>query len=177
VKLSNLLNRLLFAIALALLNSCSSRVNNLNNDFFVTSKQEPSISGNGRNIAMIIDINGRKTVQLLRLNDKKKLSLRKLKRYQPHSSPSLSWNARYIAVLAQRGGKRIAIIEDRKKGSIHYFALPYQRVPSRLSLSPNGTQLALQVSDKGKWQIFTYDLSKIIEPDLFIGIDSKSGYR
>ena len=167
----------MFVVALVFLNSCSSRVDNLNKDFFVTSKQEPSISGNGRNLAMIIDINGRKTVQLLRLNDQKKLSLRKLKRYQPHSSPSLSWNARYIAVLAQRGGKRIAIIEDRKKGTIHYFSLPYQTVPSRLSLSPDGTQLALQVSDKGKWQIFTYDISKTIEPDLFIGIGSSTGNR
>ena len=71
------------------------------------------MSGNGEKLAFIVDYQGRPSVELRDLRNGNVLPLRHLSRNQPHSSPSLSWNGRYIAVIAQRGAKRLIIIEDR----------------------------------------------------------------
>ena len=46
-------------------------------------------------------------------------ALPQLKRHQPHSSPSLSWNGRYIALITQHGRRRMAVIADRLNGRLH----------------------------------------------------------
>jgi len=100
--------------------------------------------------------------------------LRHLSRNQPHSSPSLSWNGRYIAVIAQRGNRRLAIIEDRLTGRSHKLPIPGERTPVRLSLAPDGSQLALQVAEKGKWRVELFDLRDKIEPDQPSGRNSSA---
>ena len=97
--------------------------------------------------------------------------MRHLSQYQPHSSPSLSWNARYLAVLAQLGNRRIAIIEDRVTGRMHRLSIPGKRTPIRISLSPDARQLAIQVAAKGQWRIHLYDLRGTIEPDNPMGLN------
>ncbi len=118
---------------------------------------------------MIIDQRGRQSVQLKEIRTGRILPLRYFSRHQPHSSPSLSWNGRYLAVITQRGNRRLAIIEDRLNGRIHHFPIPGERDPIRLSLSPYAAFLALQVAYKGKWQVEVFDLSKTLEPDLPAG--------
>ena len=66
-------------------------------------QQEPALSGDGSKLAVIVDQRGRPTVQLRNLRGGDRLPLRHLNRQQPHSSPSLSWNGRYLAVIIQRG--------------------------------------------------------------------------
>ena len=129
------------------------------------SQIEPALSGDGQKLAIIIDKKGRPTVQLREISNGEILSLRHLSRFQPHSSPSLSWNGRYLAVIAQKGARRIVIIEDRLTGRRHNLPLPGERIPIRLSLSPDGTKLALQIAQEGKWSVELFDLTKRIEPD------------
>ena len=123
------------------------------------------MSGNGEKLALIVDYQGRASVQLRDLRNGNILPLRHLSRNQPHSSPALSWNGRYIAVIAQRQSRRLVIIEDRLTGRSHYLQIPRERIPLRLSLSPDASQIAIQHADKGKWRIELFDLSKKIEPD------------
>jgi len=148
------------------LTSCSPRVQRLSDGLTSLSQQDPAVSGDGSKLALIVDKNGRPSVQLRDIRNSKTLPLRYLSRHQPHSSPSLSWNGRYLAVIVQRGTKRVAIVEDRISGKIHRINIPGDRLPLRLSLAPDGGQLALQYSEQGKWRIKLFDLSKIIEPDL-----------
>ena len=90
-----------------------AKVERLPGRLISTSQQEPALSGDGEKLALIIDQNGRPTVQLRELRSGKIIPLRSLSRHQPHSSPSLSWNGRYLAVITQRNNLRLAIILDR----------------------------------------------------------------
>ena len=150
--------------------SCTQKIERLQGQFSSRNQQDPALSGNGEKLALIVDYNGRPSVQLRDLRNGKLLPLRHLSRNQPHSSPSLSWNARYIAVIAQRGTRRLVIIEDRLTGRSHQLPIPGQRIPVRLSLAPDGSQLALQVADKGKWRIEIFDLRQKLELDKPSGV-------
>ena len=145
--------------------SCTGRVERIQGQFQTRNQQDPSLSANGEKLAFIVDYNGRPSVQLRDLRNGNILPLRHLSRNQPHSSPSLSWNARYVAVIAQRGNRRLAIIEDRLTGRSHQLPIPGERTPVRLSLAPDGRQLALQVAERGQWRVELFDLSQKIEPD------------
>ena len=157
--------KFVFFIGCICLCSCTGRVERIQGQFATRNQQDPALSGNGEKLAFIVDYNGKPSVQLRDLRSGNSLPLRHLSRNQPHSSPSLSWNARYVAVIAQRGNRRLAIIEDRLTGRSHQLPIPGERTPVRLSLAPDGRQLALQVAERGKWRIELFDLSKTIEPD------------
>ena len=145
--------------------SCTGRVQRIKGQFEQRNQQDPALSGNGEKLAFIVNYNGRPSVQLRDLRNGNLLPLRHLSRNQPHSSPSLSWNARYVAVIGQRGNRRLAIIEDRLTGRSHQLPIPGERIPIRLSLAPDGRQLALQVAERGQWRVELFDLSQKIEPD------------
>ena len=149
--------------------SCTQKVTRLQTQFASNNQLDPALSGNGEKLALIVDYQGRPSVQLRDLRNGNVLPLRHLSRNQPHSSPSLSWNGRYIAVIGQRGSRRMVIIEDRLTGRSHQLPIPGDRIPVRLSLAPDATQLALQLTDKGKWRIELFDLREKIEPDQPIG--------
>ena len=150
---------------------CVGKGDRIQGQFATRNQQDPALSANGEILALIVDYKGRPSLQLRDLRNGKILPLRHLSRNQPHSSPSLSWNGRYVAVIAQRGKRRLAIIEDRLTGRSHHFAIPGERIPVRLSLAPDASQLALQVAEKGKWRIQIFDLSQKIEPDQPSGIN------
>ena len=134
------------------------------------NQQDPALSGNGLLLAVISELRGRPTVQLRDLSTGSILQLPQLKRHQPHSSPSLSWNGRYLALISQRGQRRLAVIADRLTGRVHQLPLPGSRDPIRLSLSPDATQLALQVASQGQWRVELLDLSDLLEADRPAGL-------
>ena len=129
------------------------------------SQEDPALSGDGRLLAVISPLRGRPTVQLRSLADGRLMPLPSLKRHQPHSSPSLSWNGRYLALITQRGQRRLAVVADRLTGRLHPLPLPGGRDPVKLSLAPDGRQLALQVADQGQWRVELLDLSSMLEAD------------
>ena len=138
----------------------------LQSQFVSRNQQDPALSANGEKLALIIEYQGRPTVEVRDLRNGNTLPLRHLSRNQPHSSPSLSWNGRYIAVIAQhRGNRRLALIEDRLTGEIHQLFIPGDLVPIRLTLAPDAGKIALQVANQGKWRVELFDLSQILEPD------------
>lgn len=118
---------------------------------------------------MVIERRGRPSVQLRTVQAGRILDLPQLNRHQPHSSPALSWNGRYLAVITQRGQRRLAVILDRLTGRIHPLPLPGGRDPLRLSLAPDARQIALQVADQGQWRVEVLDLSARLEPDRAAG--------
>ena len=117
---------------------------------------------------MISELRGRPTV-LLRNENGSIQPVPQLRSHQPHSSPSLSWNGRYLALITQRGQRRLAIVLDRLNGRLHPLPLPGGRDPIRLSLAPDARKLALQVADQGQWRVEVLDLSEMLEPDRAAG--------
>ena len=147
---------------------CSARVNRSSSGWINRNQEDPALSGDGRLLAVITDLQGRPTVQL-RDADGGLRALPQLRRHQPHSSPSLSWNGRYLALITQRGQRRLAVVLDRLNGRLHPLPLPGGRDPIRLSLAPDARRLALQVADQGQWRVELLDLSELLEPDRAAG--------
>jgi hypothetical protein len=139
------------------------------------SRQDPSLSGDGRLLASLVERDGRTSVLLQERGSGRVLPLRHLNRRQPHASPSLSWNGRYLALLVQQGPRRLAVIEDRATGRLHPLPLPGGREPQRLSLAPDARRLAVQVVDWGQWRVEVLDLSGLLEPDLPPGLPVGGG--
>ncbi len=148
--------------------SCALNVQRIpNNDFSKSiSQQQPALSGDGKILAFIIEHIGKPTVQLRNLRSGQVSFLRHLYRYQPHSSPALSWSGRYLAIIIRQGRQFFILIDDRALGKIHKLNIPVRRLPKVLSLSPAANKLALQFSKRGKNKIEVYDISRIIEPDI-----------
>jgi len=149
-----------------LLIGCNPRVDNVKTGFLNLNQYDPNLSGDGKSLALIVDQNGRPTIQLREVVSGNLLSLRYLSRNQPHSSPSLSWSGRYVAVITQRRNRRIVVIEDRVQGKLHQISLPHAISPIRISLSSDARQIAIQVFDKGKKRVMLFALKSIIEPDI-----------
>jgi hypothetical protein len=93
------------------------------------------------------------------------LPLPQLERLQPHRSPSLSWNGRYLALLVQQGARRMAVILDRATGRLHRLALPGDQDPAALSLSPEGRRIAIELVRNGRSRVQVLDLASLLEPD------------
>jgi Tol biopolymer transport system component len=137
-------------------------------------RREPALSGDGRLLASIVDNSGRSSVLLQEQPSGRVLRLRHLRGHLPHSSPSLSWNGRYLALLLQQGGRSVAAIEDRLSGRLHRLPAPSGARVERLSLSPDGQTLALQVLQGGQQRVQLFDLSGLLEPDRPSGLRSSN---
>ena len=105
------------------------------------------------------------------------LPLRHFQGHEPHGSPSLSWNGRYVAAVLQQGPQRVAVIEDRANGNLLRLPVPGGVMPLRLSLSPDGRRLALQILEAGQSRVQLFDLSGQLEPDLPGGLLLQGGGR
>ena len=101
-------------------------------------------------LASVVRREGRDTLLLQEQPSGRVLPLRHLQRQQPHRSPSLSWNGRYVALLVQQGPQRRAVIEDRATGRLHRLPLPGELVPESLSLAPDGRRIAIALEGGGR---------------------------
>lgn len=137
-------------------------------------RRDPALSGNGRLLASIVDLNGRSSVVLQEQTTGRLLPLRHLRGHQPHRSPSLSWNGRYLALLVHQGDRPVAAIEDRLSGQLLRLPPPPGAVLERLSLSPDGQQLALQLVQGGQQRVQLLALSGLLEPDRAAGMRSSN---
>ena len=123
----------------------------------------------------MVERNGRATLLLQEQPSGSVVHLRHFQNHQPHSSPSLSWNGRYVAALVQQGGRRLPLIEDRATGALHRLPLPLDQTPVRLSLAPEARRLAVQVAQGGSWRVQLFELSGLLEPDLPGGVAVQGG--
>lgn len=129
------------------------------------TRLEPALSGDGRLLASLLEQDGRTSVVLQERQSGRLLPLAHLQRNQPHRSPSLSWNGRYLALITQQGDGRLAVLEDRATGQLHPLPLPAGLEPQRLSLSPDATRLAIEVTVDGLSRVMVFDLTQRFEPD------------
>jgi hypothetical protein len=129
------------------------------------NRLDPALSGNGRYLASVLESGGRARLVLQEQPGGAVVPLRHWRGREPHSSPALSWNGRYVAGLVQQGPQRLALLEDRLTGRLLRLRLPGQGSPTRLSLAPDATSLAVQLVQQGQWRVEVLDLSGVLEPD------------
>jgi Tol biopolymer transport system component len=161
----------LLALAVTLAGGCAARTVSDREG----GRQDPALSGNGRFLASVVSRGGRATVLLQEQPGGRTIPLPRLRRHQPHASPSLSWNGRYLALLIQQGSSRLPVIQDRLTGRLHRLPRPGGRETERLSLSPDGQRLALQVVRAGRSRVEVLDLRPLLEPDRPAGRISPGG--
>lgn len=129
------------------------------------NRLDPALSGDGRLLTSVQEQDGESRLILQQLPDGGRRPLR-LRRRRPHSSPSLSWNGRYLAVLVQEGPQRRVVIEDRLRGRLLRLPLPPGSQPERLSLASDGSRLAVELLRNGRRGVELFDLRGLLEPDL-----------
>ncbi|WP_225322944.1 hypothetical protein [Synechococcus sp. RSCCF101] len=112
-----------------------------------------------------MDLQGRPSVALQDLDQGRRVPLPLLRRHRPHSSPSLSWNGRYLALITQQGRGRLALVHDRRTRRLHPLRLPPAHEPVSLSLAPDAGSVALQTLHRGRFSVLLLDLSTLLEPD------------
>lgn len=139
------------------------------------TRLEPALSGDGRFLASLLEQDGRSTVVLQERSTGRLLPLAHLQGNQPHRSPSLSWNGRYLALIIQQGDHALAVLEDRATGQLHQLPLPGTLQVQRLSLSPEASRLAMEVTEGGRQRVLLFDLSGRFEPDLAPGQSLRGG--
>ena len=151
-------------LVLVLLAGCSQRYTAPG----LGDQEDPALSGNGRLLVSVVDRGGRRSLRLVERSTGRELPLPGLRQGQPHRSPSLSWTGRYLAFIRQRGTRPEAVLLDRLSGRLQPLALPNDRLPERLSLAPDGQQLAVQVLRRGQLDLELFRLPAL-EPDLPAG--------
>lgn len=130
------------------------------------TRLEPALSGDGRLLASLLEQDGRRHVVLQERLSGRLLPMGQLQRNAPHHSPSLSWNGRYLALISQQGDRRLAVIADRVTGQLHPLPLPAGQEVQRLSLAPDASRLAMEVSSGGLSRVLLFELRSRLEPDL-----------
>jgi hypothetical protein len=123
----------------------------------------------------VAERDGRATLELQDLTSGRPVPLRHFRGHTPHSSPSLSWNGRYVAAIVQLGPRRQAVIEDRATGSLQRLPLPGGAEPLGLSLAPDARTLVVALPEGGRQRLRLLDLTGLLEPDLAPGQALRGG--
>lgn len=139
------------------------------------NREDPALSGQGRVLASVMARGGRPSVVLQEQPSGRLLPLGPLNRWTPHRSPSLSRNGRYLALLVRQGQRSLPLVWDRASGQLHRLPLPPGQEAERLSLSPDGRSLAIEVWRDGRSSLRLFDLSGLLEPDLPAGLRVQGG--
>ncbi|MFM7315190.1 MAG: Tol biopolymer transporter periplasmic protein [Cyanobium sp.] len=139
------------------------------------NREDPALSSQGRVLASLLPRAGQQTVLLQEQPSGRLLPMGPLNRGTPHRSPSLSRNGRYLAVLLRQGERSLPVIWDRASGQLHRLPLPAGLEAERLSLSPDGRTLAIEVWQEGRSSVRLFALSGLLEPDLPAGLAIEGG--
>lgn len=139
------------------------------------NREDPALSSQGRILASVMPRGGRPSVVLQEQPSGRLLPMGPLNRWTPHRSPSLSRNGRYLALLVQHGERSLPVIWDRASGQLHRLPLQPDQEAVRLSLSPEGRRLAIEVWREGRARVRLFDLSGLLEPDLPGGLRVQGG--
>ena len=139
------------------------------------NREDPALSGQGRILASVMPRGGRPTVVLQEQPSGRLLPMGPLNRWTPHRSPSLSRNGRYLALLVRQGQRALPVVWDRASGQLHRLPLPPGQEAERLSLSPEGRTLAIEIWREGRSSLRLFDLSGLLEPDLPGGLRVSGG--
>ncbi|MGK7944149.1 MAG: biopolymer transporter Tol [Microcystaceae cyanobacterium] len=129
--------------------------------------EQPTLSGNGRWLAMVSNRNGSSEIFLYDLRFEKFEALSGVNRSDAVvESPSLSQTGRYLVYIASLQGRPQIVLYDRvtKRGDI---LLPnYRNWVRNPQISPDGRYIVFETARRGQWDIEVLDRGDRIELDI-----------
>lgn len=163
---------LLVILIVTLISSCStnnvqplsSPLNSRYND------EQPSLSGDGRWLAMVSNRNGRREILLYDLQQQSFVDLPGLN-FQGTitDSPSLSRTGRYLVYISSIQGRPDIFIYDRAIKRSQLLTRGYRSWLRNPKISPDGRYIVFETSRRGQWDIEVLDLGPAMELDIVDG--------
>lgn len=132
--------------------------------------QQPSLSGNGRYLALVSNRNGRHQVLLYDLSREQFVPLSGLNSENTLSeSPSLSRTGRYLVYLVSRQGRPQIALYDRIIEETEILTDSYRHWIRNPDISLDGRYIVFETARRGQWDIEVLDRGPNVEPDIVDG--------
>jgi Tol biopolymer transport system component len=132
--------------------------------------QQPTLSGDGRWLAMVSNRNGRREILLYDLQEQSFVDLPGLN-YQGAiaDSPSLSYTGRYVVYISSIQGRPDIFIYDRALKRSQLLTRSYRSWLRNPRISPDGRYIVFETSRRGQWDVEVLDLGPNLELDIVDG--------
>lgn len=146
----------------------SSVSNSLNSRY---NDEQPSLSGDGRWLAMVSNPNGRREILLYDLQRQTFEPLPGLNIGNAIAdSPSLSRTGRYIVYISSIQGRPDIVLYDRATKQSQLITQGYRSWIRNPKISPDGRYIVFETAKRGQWDIEVIDLGVSVEVDLVDGV-------
>ncbi len=160
---------IVFSLLMGVLTACGDTNNtlipvSLNSRF---NDEEPTLSGNGRFLALVSSRNGSSEITLYDLEEKRFVSLPGVNQRDAISShPSLSRTGRYLVYITSKMGTPAIALYDRITQRNEIITQGYRYWVKNPQISPNGRYITFETARRGQWDIEVLDRGPNIELDL-----------
>ncbi len=161
--------RVLPVVLVGLLSACSfiprspipNQLNSRYND------EQPSLSGDGRWLAMVSNRNGNRQILIYDLREQRLVEYPGLNQSNAIAeSPSLSRTGRYLVYLSSLQGRPDVALYDRVTKQTELLTLSYRSWVRNPKISPDGRYVVFETSRRGQWDIEVLDRGPNIELDI-----------
>lgn len=134
------------------------------------NEEQPTISGNGRWLAMVSNRRGTSEILLYDLQGRRFEGISGFYAGDAIAqSPSLSLTGRYLVYLVTLDGRPVVALYDRITKRSDLLIQGYRRWIQHPHISPDGRYVVFQSARKGQWDIEVLDRGPNIELDILDG--------
>lgn len=157
-----------FAVTFSLVacntNDLPSAPSSLNSRY---TDENPSISGNGRYLALVSNRDGQHNILMYDLQLLRFIPLPYLNRGDAIAdSPGISYNGRYIVYIASDQGRAELQLYDRVTQRNQILSTGYRGWIRSPSISPDGRYIVFESGYRGQWDVEMVDRGPDVELDL-----------
>ncbi|MGK7930296.1 MAG: TolB family protein [Microcystaceae cyanobacterium] len=129
--------------------------------------EQPTLSGNGRWLAMVSNRNGSSEILLYDLRFKRFEELSGVNRSDTVvETPSLSQTGRYLVYIASLQGRPQIVLYDRITKRTEILSQNYRNWVRNPQISPDGRYIVFETARRGQWDIEVLDRGDRIELDI-----------
>ncbi|MFM1841626.1 MAG: hypothetical protein RLZZ490_357 [Cyanobacteriota bacterium] len=133
--------------------------------------EQPSLSGDGRWLALVSNRNGTREILVYDLRNNQLVALPGLNQANVIAeSPSLSRTGRYLVYLSSVQGRPDVALYDRLTRKTDLLTLNYRQWVRNPKISPDGRYVVFETARRGQWDIELYDRGPQIELDIPDGV-------
>ncbi|MBE9242140.1 TolB family protein [Synechocystis salina LEGE 00031] len=132
--------------------------------------EQPSLSGDGRWLALVSNRNGTREILVYDLRNNQLVNLPGLNQANTIAeSPSLSRTGRYLVYLSSIQGRPDIALYDRLTKKTDLLTLNYRQWVRNPKISPDGRYIVFETAKRGQWDIEILDRGPQIELDIAEG--------
>lgn len=162
------------AIALTMISGCDTLRPRAPLDRSLNSRfndEQPSLSGDGRWLALVSNRNGHREILVYDLRNNQLVPLPGLNPGKAIAeSPSLSRTGRYLVYLSSVQGRPDIALYDRLTRKTELLTLNYRQWVRNPQISPDGRYIVFETARRGQWDLEIYDRGPQIELDIPNGV-------